>query len=81
MSGWDILACGDMVMPMGSNGESDMFFKAPWDSEAYNKVCQERFGFTPNYNYTLEHYGGITDDDMLSYSNIFFSNGILDPWR
>ena len=25
MSGWNILACGDMVMPMESNGVDDMF--------------------------------------------------------
>ena len=31
MSGWDILACGDMVMPMGSNGKTDMFYYAPWN--------------------------------------------------
>lgn len=25
MSGWNILACADMVMPMGSNGVDDMY--------------------------------------------------------
>jgi len=25
MSGWNILACADMVMPMGSDGIKDMF--------------------------------------------------------
>ena len=35
---------------------------------------------TPQYNYTLDTYGGVNDDDMKSYSNIFFSNGKLDPW-
>ncbi len=29
MSGWDILACGDMVMPMESNGIEDMFNPEP----------------------------------------------------
>jgi len=81
MSGWDVLACADMVMPMGSDGVNDMFYDAPWDSAAYDEICWNRFGLIPNYNYALEHFGGITDSEMLSYSNIFFSNGVLDPWR
>lgn len=80
MSGWDILACGDMAMPMGMNGKTDMFYYAPWSNEEYTKNCVERFGLKPNYNYTLDHYGGVNDKDMMSYSNIFFSNGMLDPW-
>ena len=44
-------------------------------------MCQEQYGLTPNYNYTLDHYGGVRDSEMLGYSNIFFSNGKLDPWR
>lgn len=81
MSGWDILACGDMVMPMGTNGVTDMFNNRPFDYDAYDRMCNETYGLTPNYNYTLEHYGGVNDKDMLGYSNIFFSNGKMDPWR
>lgn len=81
MSGWDILACADMVMPMYSDGINDMFPPQPWDSKEYSAYCYEKYGILPNYNYTLDHYGGVTDDDMLGYSNIFFSNGKLDPWR
>lgn len=81
MSGWNILACADMVMPMGSDGVNDMFNPQPWSYEAYTEGCQKTYGLTPNYNYTLDHYGGVTDGEMLSYSNIFFSNGKLDPWR
>jgi len=29
MSGWDILACADMVLPMKSNGITDMFYNLP----------------------------------------------------
>jgi lysosomal Pro-X carboxypeptidase len=39
MSGWNILACADMVMPMGSDGVNDMFNPQPWDYEAYTKMC------------------------------------------
>ena len=81
MSGWNILACADMVMPMGSDGIYDMFNPQPWNQEAYTLQCQQTYGLTPNYNYTLEHFGGVRDQEMLGYSNIFFSNGRLDPWR
>ena len=29
MSGWDILACADMIMPMEPNGVDDMFNPEP----------------------------------------------------
>lgn len=29
MSGWNILACADMVLPMVSNGVTDMFYSLP----------------------------------------------------
>lgn len=81
MSGWNVLACADMVMPMGSDGIKDMYPAQPWSYEEYTAMCQSTYGLTPNYNYTLDHYGGVKDSEMLSYSNIFFSNGKLDPWR
>jgi lysosomal Pro-X carboxypeptidase len=64
MSGWDILACSDMVMPMYSDGVHDMFNPVPWDTEAYATNCMNKYGVTPNYNYTLDHYGGVSDKDM-----------------
>lgn len=33
MSGWNILACSDMVLPMASNGKTDMFYNQPWNFE------------------------------------------------
>lgn len=39
MSGWNILACADMVMPMGSDGVNDMFNPQPWSYEAYTETC------------------------------------------
>ena len=81
MSGWNILACGDMVMPMESNGVSDMFPPTKWDYDSYDQMCQQMYGLSPKYDYALDHYGGVTDAEMLGYTNIFFSNGTLDPWR
>jgi len=39
MSGWNILACGDMVMPMVANGVTDMFPLQLWDEVGYNAFC------------------------------------------
>lgn len=80
LSGWNILACGDMVMPMGSNGITDMYNARPFNYLEYTKYCQDTYGLTPNYEYTLDYYGGVTDQDMTAYSYIFYSNGQLDPW-
>lgn len=44
-------------------------------------MCNDDWGLKPGWNYTLDFYGGITDDEFLGYSNIFFSQGTLDPWR
>jgi len=80
MSGWNILACADMVMPMYSTGTTDMFHPTTWDAKAYSEYCQNTYGIQPNYDWTLDFYGGKNDKEYLSYSNIFFSNGLLDPW-
>lgn len=53
MSGWNILACGDMVMPMSSNGVTDMFRPIPWSSTAYNAWCNVTYGIQPNYNWAI----------------------------
>lgn len=80
MSGWDILACGDMVMPMEADGVNDMYSPFKWDDKAYSDYCFEKYGIRPQYNWTLSFYGGRTDKEMQGFSNIFFSNGMLDPW-
>lgn len=47
MSGWNILACADMVMPMGSNGVDDMYNDQPFDYVGYNKFCKDTYGLNP----------------------------------
>lgn len=34
-SGWDVLACNEMVMPFGSTGTTDMFLPDSWDAPSY----------------------------------------------
>jgi lysosomal Pro-X carboxypeptidase len=80
MSGWDILACGDQAMPMNQDGIKDMFYADAFDYDGYSADCFKNYGILPDYDYTLNHFGGVTDKEYLAASNIVFTNGGLDPW-
>ena len=80
MSGWDILACGDQAMPMNMDGVKDMFYAEKFDYSAYSSYCNDTYGIMPDYEYTLNHFGGVTDAEYKQSSKIFFTNGGLDPW-
>ena len=80
MSGWDVLACGDQAMPMTMDGDKDMFYPEDFDYDAYTEECYNTYGIKPDYEYTLNHFGGVTDKEYLAASHIIFTNGGLDPW-
>ena len=80
MSGWNILACADQVMPMNTDGKIDMFYPENFDYTDYDNYCKTAFGLKPDYEYILNHFGGITDKEYKTASKIFFTNGALDPW-
>lgn len=70
-------ACTEMIMPMCSN-HLDMFENEAWDFKKYAAACTAVFGVTPrNQEVPILQYGG---KDLRPYSNIVFSNGLLDPW-
>ncbi|CAN8010443.1 unnamed protein product [Ixodes pacificus] len=75
--GWDIQSCNEMVMPMCSNGKTDMFFDNPWIIENVTAKCQQKFGLTPDVDKAALIFGG---KNISAASNIIFSNGDLDPW-
>ena len=79
-SGWDVQCCREIVQPIGSYGwPSDMFWLAPFDAAAFIAGCQAQFnGTTPRPYQQLLEFGGA---DLAGASNIFFSNGELDPWK
>lgn len=80
MSGWNILACGDQAMPMNTDGVKDMYYPSQFDYDGYSSYCNQTFGIMPDYDYTLNHFGGVTDEEYKSASKIVFTNGGLDPW-
>lgn len=81
-SSWNILACTEMVLPMGSNGVDDMFPARPWSYEGNTEMCQQTYNVQSRYDWALNQFGGWElPNDFEGYSNILFSNGILDPWH
>lgn len=79
--GWNYLACTDVPMPMGSNGKQDMFYPAPWNYQTYSDQCFATYGVRPRYDWIFQEFGGLNPkQDFKSHSNIYFSNGKLDPW-
>eukprot|EP00331_Platyophrya_macrostoma_P031616 CAMPEP_0176458116 /NCGR_PEP_ID=MMETSP0127-20121128/32391_1 /TAXON_ID=938130 /ORGANISM="Platyophrya macrostoma, Strain WH" /LENGTH=507 /DNA_ID=CAMNT_0017848603 /DNA_START=77 /DNA_END=1601 /DNA_ORIENTATION=+ len=82
-AGWNVLACSEMILPMGSYGpnEDDMFPTRPWDYDSYSAMCNKTYSLQARYTWALDFFGGWDyENDYRYYSNIFFSNGKLDPW-
>jgi len=75
---WNYQACTEMIMPISSNGTSDMFPPSFFDLESYSVGCQQSFGVTPRADWIPINFGGM---NIGAASNIIFSNGMLDPWR
>uniref|UniRef100_A0A7S4NTB1 Prolylcarboxypeptidase n=1 Tax=Paramoeba aestuarina TaxID=180227 RepID=A0A7S4NTB1_9EUKA len=75
---WNYQACTEMIMPVQTNGKTDMFLPAPWIYSDYVTYCQETFDVTPRPGWTDISFWG---HQISAASNIIFSNGMLDPWR
>lgn len=59
-----------------------MFMPQYWDSDAYVTSCNSDFGLNPQFTWALDTFGGRNPQkDFAHYSNIIFTNGLLDPWR
>ena len=45
-------------------------------------MCKDLYGVQSRYDWALNEFGGWdVKKDLASYSNILFSNGLLDPWH
>lgn len=64
-------------MPMCSN-DQDMFENQDWNFKDVSDKCFKDFGVRPrDESIPILAYGG---KNLKPYSNIVFSNGLLDPW-
>lgn len=74
---WDYQACTELIMPMCST-EQDMFETVPWDLKKYTDECFKKFNVKASSPYwPIMQYGG---KNLKYFSNIVFSNGLMDPW-
>jgi len=73
---WDYQSCTEIVMPISSNGTSDMFLPSYFDLQGEISYCKSTYGVTPNIKWYQSTFGAMLDTS----SNIVFSNGNLDPW-
>lgn len=76
--GWSYQACSEMVMPIASNGKTDMFIPYPYNLTDYSAYCKQVWGAIPRAGWVPTYYGGF---NITTATNIVFSNGQLDPWR
>lgn len=79
MVAWTYQTCTEFVFPICTNGIEDMFEKKDWNPLEYKKECYDQFKTMPREEWPIINYGG-NPDDIKYHSNIFFSNGNLDPW-
>ena len=68
------------MQPIGSYGPpNDFFLPSPFNESAFVEGCQQAYnGTTPRPTWTAVNYGAWNLDGV---SNLFLSNGELDPWR
>nr|KAG5711566.1 hypothetical protein BaRGS_016748 [Batillaria attramentaria] len=53
-----------------------MFFNMDWDIGYYSEQCKYNIGVAPREDWISLQYWG---KEIMSASNIIFSNGLLDP--
>jgi len=78
--GWSYQSCTEFVMPICSNGISDMFEVQPWSFQAFSDYCFAQWNVRPRSEWPFIEFGGKNIIDLRYYSNIIFTNGNLDPW-
>ncbi|XP_055926589.1 lysosomal Pro-X carboxypeptidase-like isoform X2 [Argiope bruennichi] len=74
---WDYQTCTELVEPVCSSGTTDMFEPRPWNFTEFSENCWKQFQVRPIPNVASVMYGGT---NIISSSNIIFTNGKLDPW-
>ncbi|CAH1165084.1 unnamed protein product [Phyllotreta striolata] len=74
---WSYQTCVELAMPKCSL-EGDMFPTKSWSYEGHSEACYERFGVRGlGRDWPAMAYGG---KNLRHYSNLVFSNGLMDPW-
>jgi pimeloyl-ACP methyl ester carboxylesterase len=76
---WGYQCCTEVYQPMPTNGVTDIEVPYQPNRTEYFERCQRRWGgVTPRPNWEETMFLG---ENIGSGSNIFLTNGQLDPWR
>jgi pimeloyl-ACP methyl ester carboxylesterase len=76
---WGYQCCTEVYQPMPTNGVTDFELPHQPNRTEYFERCKRRWdGVTPRPNWEEKMFMG---EDIGSGSNIFLTNGQLDPWR
>jgi len=82
LNGWSFMACTEMIMPMEKDGYSDMFNPQKWNLDDYQDECKNEWQADVRPNWIYNFYGGRNFyNEIMSYSNIIYINGKMDPWN
>ncbi|XP_022094626.1 dipeptidyl peptidase 2-like [Acanthaster planci] len=77
--GWDYQVCTEVTRPAGTNGVTDMFPVLPFTEQMREEYCLKKWNVVPKPTWlSVQMFG---NDLSNTSSNIFFSNGAIDPWR
>ena len=78
INAWGYQVCTEVYQPMPTDGITD--FEIPYtpNRTAYFYHCWKRFGVAPREDWEEHHFMG---HDVGTTTNVFLSNGQLDPWR
>jgi len=75
---WDYQWCTEMTQPFTQGTDEDMFYPySPYNITASSIQCMQTWGVEPQADWARI---GLLGKRIESASNIFFSNGLLDPW-
>eukprot|EP00419_Tripos_fusus_P001033 CAMPEP_0172681306 /NCGR_PEP_ID=MMETSP1074-20121228/17351_1 /TAXON_ID=2916 /ORGANISM="Ceratium fusus, Strain PA161109" /LENGTH=527 /DNA_ID=CAMNT_0013499779 /DNA_START=140 /DNA_END=1723 /DNA_ORIENTATION=+ len=89
---WDYQMCADMNIIVSSNNHTDMFPARKWALDDLASYCSKTYKVLPRPQDMQSRFGVLdylpasssaVDGDVIgaAYSNIVFSNGLLDPWH
>ena len=79
LRGWSYQTCTQMVMPICSDGKNDMFESVKWDFDKLTQDCIKSYQVMPRELWAVDTFGE-KKDIASGVSNIYFTNGRLDPW-